>query len=234
LYFLGEPLKKSQTLVGFQCYILRMRLHPEEVANSLTHGAGLMLSLAGLVGLIVVAAQHGNAVSIVSCCVYGATLVCLYAASTAYHSAVSEDRKRVLRIVDHCCIYLLIAGTYTPFTLVVLRGSWGWTLFGLIWALAVGGILFKLHFIERFPIGSAVFYILMGWLAVIAVRPLLHAAPLGELAWILAGGLFYTTGVIFFAWERMRYNHAVWHMFVLAGSICHYVAVLYYVAPVRA
>ncbi len=211
-----------------------MRLHPEEIANSLTHGFGLVLSLAGLVALIVVAVQHGNAVSIVSCCVYGATLVCLYAASTAYHSVVSEKRKHVLQIVDHCCIYLLIAGTYTPFTLVVLRGSWGWTLFGLIWGLALAGILFKLWFFERFPIGSVVFYILMGWLAIIAVRPLLRSAPIGELQWVLAGGLFYTTGVIFYAWQRLRYNHAVWHIFVMAGSFCHYVAILYYVAPTRA
>ena len=210
-----------------------MRLHPEEVANALTHGAGLVLSVAGLVALITVASLRGNALSIVSCCVYGATLVCLYAASTLYHSVVGERRKRILRIVDHCCIYLLIAGTYTPFTLVSLRGGWGWTLFSLIWVLAVAGILFKLWFTERFPIGSAVCYVLMGWLAIIAVKPLLHAAPMGELAWVLAGGLFYTTGVIFFGWERLRYNHAVWHGFVLAGSACHYVAVLYYIAPAR-
>ncbi|MBZ5521092.1 MAG: hemolysin III family protein [Acidobacteriia bacterium] len=211
-----------------------MRMHPEEIANSLTHGAGLVLSLAGLVVLVVVASVRGTALNIVSCCVYGATLVLLYGASTVYHSVVSPRWKHVLRIVDHCCIYLLIAGTYTPFTLVILRGSWGWTLFGVVWGLALAGVLFKVWFVEHFPIGSVVLYVLMGWLAVIAIRPLMHAAPLSALGWILAGGLFYTTGVIFFGWERLRYNHAVWHIFVLAGSICHYVAVLLYVAPVRA
>jgi hemolysin III len=210
------------------------RIDYEELANSLTHGVGLALSLAGLVILIVVAALHGGVLRIVSCTVYGITLVCLYAASTIYHSVSTPGWKRVLRIVDHSCIYLLIAGTYTPFTLVILRGSWGWTVFGVVWTLALGGILFKLWFVDRFPIASTIFYLLMGWLAVVAVKPMISAVPTHALFWLLAGGLSYSAGVIFFAMPKRRYSHAVWHGFVLSGSIFHYVAILHYVAPARA
>jgi hemolysin III len=206
----------------------------EEIANALTHGAGLVLSLGGLVFLIVVTALHGNVINIVSCCVYGVTLVGLYAASTTYHTVVSPRWKRTFKIIDHCCIYLLIAGTYTPFTLVSLRGRWGWTLFGIIWGLALVGILFKLWFVNHLPIASTVVYVAMGWLVVIAFKPLLTVVSAPELAWLLIGGLFYTAGVIFFGWKKLRYSHAVWHVFVLAGSICHYVAVLYYLAPLKA
>ena len=209
------------------------RISPEEIANSLTHGLGLALSLAGLVVLVVVAALHGGVLSIVSCSVYGATLVCLYAASTVYHAVHSPRWKRVLKIVDHSSIYLLIAGTYTPFTLVALRGSWGWTLFSVVWALALGGIIFKLWFVDRFPIASTIFYLLMGWSVVIALRPLIRVVPAPALVWMLAGGLAYSAGVIFFAMPRVRYSHAVWHGFVLAGSIFHYIAILHYVAPAR-
>ncbi len=211
-----------------------MRRCPEEIANSLTHGFGLALSLGGFVALIVVAALHGSVLSIVSCGVYGATLVCLYAASTVYHTLRAPRWKRVLKIVDHSCIYLLIAGTYTPFTLVALRGSWGWTLFGMVWTLALGGIVFKLWFVDRFPTASTVFYLMMGWLVVIAVKPITSAVPVPALLWLLAGGLSYSAGVVFFAMPRLRYSHAVWHGFVLAGSIFHYVAILQYVASARA
>jgi len=220
-----------------RCSMISMgspRISSEEIANSVTHGFGLALSLAGLVVLIVVAALHGTVLSIVSCSVYGATLVCLYAASTVYHAAWAPRWKRVLKIVDHGCIYLLIAGTYTPFTLVALRGSWGWTLFGIVWALALGGIVFKLWFVDRFSIASTIFYLLMGWSVMIAVKPLISALPAPALLWVVAGGLSYTVGVIFFALPRVRYSHAVWHGFVLAGSIFHYVAILHYVAPARA
>jgi len=208
-----------------------MRISPEEIANSLTHGLGLALSLAGLVVLIVVAAIHGGTINVVSCSVYGATLVCLYAASTIYHGVTSPRWRRALKTIDHCCIYLLIAGTYTPFTLVSLRGSWGWSLFGIVWGLAIVGILLKLWFVDHFAIASTIVYLSMGWLVMIAARPILSAVPRTELTWIAAGGLFYTAGVIFFAWQKLRFNHAIWHGFVLAGSACHYVAVLYYVAP---
>ncbi|MBZ5678549.1 MAG: hemolysin III family protein [Acidobacteriia bacterium] len=209
-------------------------MEPEEIANALTHGVGLAFSIAGLVVLVIVAALHGSVVNIVSCCVYGGTLVCLYCASTIYHTTVSPRWKHILKIADHCCIYLLIAGTYTPFALLALRGAWGWTLFGIIWGLALVGVMLKLWFVDHFPIASTAVYIAMGWLALIAVKPLLRVASMPELAWLLAGGLFYTSGVVFFAWKKLPYNHAVWHAFVLAGSICHYVAVLRYLAPVRA
>jgi len=208
-----------------------MRMSPEEIANSLTHGLGLLLSLAGLVVLIAVAAIHGGVINVVSCSVYGATLVCLYAASTVYHSITSPRWRRVLKTLDHCCIYLLIAGTYTPFTLVSLRGGWGWTLFGIVWGLAIAGILFKVWFVDHFAIASTIVYLAMGWLAVIAAKPMLSLVPRTELFWIAAGGLLYTGGIVFFAWQRLRFSHAIWHGFVLAGSACHYVAVLYYVAP---
>jgi len=205
----------------------------EEVANSITHGIGLVLSLAGLVVLIVLAVLHGNAWHIASCSVYGITLVVLYTASTLYHSARTPRRKHLLRIVDHVAIYLLIAGTYTPFTLINLRGSWGWTLFGLIWSLALLGILSKLCFAHRSTAASTVMYLIMGWLVIIAIKPIVTFIPLGGLVWIFAGGLFYTVGVLFFAWEKLPFNHTIWHLFVLGGSVCHYFAVMFYVLPVK-
>ena len=213
--------------------MLAQSMHKEELINSITHGAGVALSIAGLAVLVTLAALRGTAWHIVSCSVYGATLVLLYTASTLYHSMRSPRVKRFFRIIDHAAIYLLIAGTYTPFTLVNLRGGWGWTLFGLVWGLAVLGVLFKIFFVDRFPIASTIVYILMGWLAVIAIKPLLAAVPSGGILWLLAGGLAYTLGVVFFAWEKIPYNHAAWHVFVLTGSICHYFAVLFYVLPAR-
>jgi len=202
-----------------------------ELANSLTHGAGLALSVAGCAVLVTLAALRGSAWHIVACSVYGGTLVCLYAASTMYHSVRSRRWKRFWRIVDHSSIYLLIAGTYTPFMLVNLRGAWGWSLFGVVWGLAVAGILFKVWFVDRVPVASTIVYLLMGWLAVIAVKPLVAMVPTGGLEWILAGGVLYTAGVGFFAWEKLPYHHAIWHLFVIGGSVCHYVAILQYVVP---
>jgi hemolysin III len=203
----------------------------EELANSVTHGVGLALSVAGLVILVVLASLRGSAWHIVTCSVYGATLVALYAASTVYHSVREPRAKRILQVFDHSAIYLLIAGTYTPFALVNLRGVWGWTLLGLVWALAAGGILFKIFAGIRFPKLSTLVYILMGWLAVIAIRPILTHVPLGGIAWLFAGGFAYTFGVVFYASKRVPYNHAIWHVFVLVGSICHYFAVMFYVLP---
>ena len=203
----------------------------EELANSLTHGLGLALSVAGLAVLVVLAALRGTAWHIATCAVYGASLVVLYAASTLYHSVRGPRVKRILKIVDHSAIYLLIAGTYTPFTLVILRGAWGWSLFGVVWGLALLGILWKIWFVDRFTIVSTTVYLMMGWLAVIAVKPLFALVPGGGIALILAGGICYTIGVGFFAWRRLPYHHAVWHLFVLAGSTCHFLAVLLYVIP---
>jgi hemolysin III len=202
------------------------RLSAEELANSLTHGVGLALSIAGFVVLVVLAAMRGSAWRIVSCAVYGSTLICLYTASTLYHSIHSPRLKRVLKICDHSAIYLLIAGTYTPFLLVNLRGSWGWSLFAVIWGLAMAGILFKVWFVEHFSVLSTVVYVLMGWLALVAVKPMLLSIPHSGLLWLLAGGVLYTVGVVFYAWKKVPYNHAIWHGFVLAGSSCHYFAVL--------
>lgn len=209
------------------------RLRRHELANSVTHGAGLALSVAGCAVLVTLAALRGSAWHIVACSVYSGTLVCLYAASTMYHSVRSRRLKRLLRIVDHSSIYLLIAGTYTPFTLVTLRGGWGWTLFGLVWGLTACGILFKIWFVDRVPVVSTVVYVLMGWLVVIAIKPVLAMVPVPAILWLLAGGLFYTAGVGFFAWQRLPYHHAIWHLFVICGSVCHYFAVLYYVVPAR-
>jgi hemolysin III len=212
----------------------RLRHSVEEIANAITHGIGLLLSIAGFVVLLVLAALRGTAWHIVACSIYGATLICLYTASTLYHAVISPRVKRALRIFDHSAIYLLIAGTYTPFLLVSLRGPWGWSLFGVIWGLALAGVLFKFWFVERFVILSTAVYIAMGWLVVIAAKPVITHVPFTALIWLLAGGLAYTGGVIFFAAKRIPYSHAIWHLFVLAGSICHYFAVLSTVIPPRA
>jgi hemolysin III len=211
----------------------KLRHSLEEIANAITHGIGLLLSIAGFVVLLVLAALHGTAWHIVACSIYGATLICLYAASTLYHAVISPRVKRALRIFDHSAIYLLISGTYTPFLLVSLRGPWGWSLLGVIWGLALAGVLFKFWFVERFAILSTVVYIAMGWLVVIAAKPVITHLSLTAIIWLLAGGLAYTGGVIFFAAKRIPYSHAIWHLFVLAGSICHYFAVLSTVIPPR-
>ena len=203
------------------------RISAEELANVITHGVGLALSIAGLVVLLILAAMHGGPRLIVSCAIYGSTLVCLYAASTLYHGIPSPRRKRALRIFDHSAIYLLIAGTYTPFLLVNLRGGWGWSLFGIVWGLAMAGILFKFLFVDRFSFFSTLLYLLMGWLVLIALKPLLASVPSTGLRWLFAGGLLYSLGVVFYAWKNLPFNHVIWHLFVLAASTCHYLAVLY-------
>jgi len=205
----------------------------EEIANSVTHGVGAALSVLGLVVLVVVAAMRGTAWHIAGCAVYGGSLVLLYLASTLYHALPRGRAKRVFQILDHSSIYLLIAGTYTPFTLVTLRGAWGWWMFGVVWTLAVAGIVFKCFLTGRFQVLSTAAYVAMGWMAVVALRPLLSALPWAGFLWLLAGGAAYTAGIVFFA-SRRRYAHSVWHAFVLAGSICHFVAVYRYVLPVGA
>jgi hemolysin III len=206
----------------------------EEIANSLTHGAGLVASLVGLPVLVIAAAGRGDALQVIGASVFAASLVALYAASATYHAVPPSRAKQVLRLLDHVAIYLLIAGTYTPFALGVLRGVWGWTLFGMIWSLAALGIVFKTLLRFRYPRAATLFYLAMGWLAVVAIRPMLEAMPAMGLVWIAAGGLLYTAGVGFYAWERLRYGHAVWHLFVLGGSTCHFLAVLWYGLPLPA
>ena len=204
----------------------------EEVANSVTHGLGLLASIVGSVVLIFLAAERGEAWHVVSAAVYGSTLVALYGASTLYHALKGTRAKDVLRLLDHCAIYLLIAGTYTPITLVSLRGEWGWTLFGAVWTLAVAGIFFKIFATGRFGYLSTVAYVLMGWICILALKPILLLLSPGAIALLLAGGLSYTAGTLFYQWERIPYSHAVWHLFVIAGSACHYLAIaLYVLAP---
>ncbi len=202
----------------------------EEIANSVTHGIAAVFSVAALAILVVFAAVRGTAWHIVSCAIFGVTLILLYLASTLYHALPVGRAKEVCRILDHASIYLLIAGTYTPFTLVTLRGPWGWSIFGVVWGLAVAGIVFQSLLIGRLPVLSTSVYVLMGWVVVIALRPLIHALPWGGLLWMLAGGLCYTAGVYFYA-SRSKFAHAVWHLFVIAGSLCHFFAVLLYVIP---
>lgn len=198
--------------------------------NSLTHLAGAALALTGLVVLVVRAALAGDPWKIVSFSLYGTTLFALYTFSTLYHS-VRGDAKKVLRKFDHTAIYLLIAGTYTPFTLVTLRGAWGWSLFGAVWGLAALGIAQELFLAGGKRILSVVIYLLMGWLVIIATRPLLRALPAPGFALLAAGGVLYTGGVVFYVLDKkLRHSHGIWHLFVLGGSICHYIAVLCCVA----
>lgn len=205
----------------------------EELLNCITHGLGLALSVAGSLALLALSVMRGDAWHVAGCAVFGVTLVFLYGASTLYHGFKALHLKRVLRILDHSAIYLLIAGTYTPFTLVNLRGSWGWSLFSAVWILALMGIVFKVFFVDRFEVLSTVIYLLMGWLGVVAIKPILTLLPTGGLVWLVAGGLAYTVGVVFFACRKVPYNHAIWHLFVLAGSVCHYFAVVTSVLPGR-
>jgi len=201
----------------------------EEVANSATHGLGLLASIAGAVVLIVLGAQRGEAWHVVSAAIYGATLVTLYSASTLYHAFKGTRAGGALRVLDHCAIYLLIAGTYTPITLVSLRGGWGWTLFGLVWGLATAGIFFKILATGRFAILSTAAYVLMGWLCIVAVKPMVMLLSPGALVLLALGGVLYTAGTVFYHSKRVPYSHAVWHLFVVAGSACHYLAIALYV-----
>ena len=205
----------------------------EELVNVITHAIGAALGIAGLSALLVGAARHGDPWRLVSFSIYGATLVMLYLASVFYHGARSPRAKKLLQVFDHTAIYLLIAGTYTPFTLVSMRGPWGWTMFGLIWGLAIAGILMKVFYFGRMGILSTMLYLLMGWIVVIAIKPVMDAISLRGLAWLVAGGLAYTLGVIFYAWHRLPYAHPVWHLFVLAGSALHFFAIYFYVLPMR-
>ena len=203
----------------------------EEILNSITHGLGLLLSIAGLVVLIVLAARYGDAWRAVSFSVYGASLVILYLASTLYHSFPLGRAKDVFRIIDHSAIYILIAGSYTPFALISLRGGWGWALFGIIWSLALLGIVFKIFFVKRFLVLSTLIYLAMGWLSLIAVRPMLASIHTGGILWLLAGGMFYTLGIFFHFLKDIPFNHAMWHLAVLAGAIFHFFAMIYHVVP---
>ena len=206
----------------------------EEIANAVTHGLGIGLSVAALTLLVVVSAIWGNGWHLGSSIAYGVTLVLLYLASTLYHSITHEGARHVLKIIDHSSIYLLIAGTYTPFTLVTLRDNGGWWLFGIVWTLAIAGVVLEAFWVYRPKWLSVVVYLGMGWLVVTAINPLLENLEPGGVWLLLAGGVAYTLGTIFYVLKRVPYMHAVWHLFVLAGSVCHFLAVMLYVLPTPA
>lgn len=203
----------------------------EEIANSVIHGVGIVLGIAGLGVLTAFASLRGDAWHIVGCSIFGAALILLYTTSTLYHSIPHPRAKAVMRTLDHSAIFILIAGTYTPFLLVNLRGPWGWSLFGIIWGLALIGIALRVARGRRSTLLSVGLYVGMGWAVVVAIEPMLDGVAPGGLLLLLLGGLAYTLGVVFYVWKRLPYHHAIWHVFVLAGSILHFFAILFYVIP---
>lgn len=203
----------------------------EEIANGITHGIGIILAIAALGVLTAFAGIYGNAWHMVSVSVYGTTLILLYTASTLYHSIQNPRAKRIFQLLDHSAIFLLIAGTYTPFTLVNLRGPWGWGLFGVIWGLAVLGVVLNLSLSRRWRSASLLLYIGMGWVVVVAIKPLVATVPVNGIVFLFLGGMSYTAGILFYGWKRLKFHHAIWHVFVLTGSILHFFAVLFYVLP---
>jgi len=209
----------------------------EEIANSVTHGIGALLSVAGLTMLVVYATMAADPWVTVGVSVFGSTMVLMYLASTLYHALPNPNVKRLFRKLDHCAIYLLIAGTYTPFLLVNLRGPWGWSLFGVLWTIALAGCLFKVAFIDAgahlgwWDKVSTGLYVAMGWAIVIALKPTIELVPHPALLLMALGGLAYTGGVVFYLWQRLPYNHAIWHLFVIAGSALHFFAVFFFIIP---
>jgi len=212
-------------LDGMLTDMSEIRFHREEIANALTHGIGIVLSIGGGAVLITMTAMSAGAREIVSVAVFSAALILLYSASTAYHAARHPRTRFRLKVLDHCAIFLLIAGTYTPFTIAAIRGTWGWALFGVIWGLAVFGIIFKIFFTGRYAYLSTATYIGMGWLVLIAFVPLTQALTPTALFWLIAGGVLYTAGTLFYHNKKVPYSHAIWHLFVLGGSVCHFTSV---------
>ncbi|MCU0664432.1 MAG: hemolysin III family protein [Myxococcota bacterium] len=203
----------------------------QEIANAVTHGIGAGLAIAALAVLVTFAGLQGDPWKVVSFSIYGSMLVLLYMASTLYHALVPRKAKKVFQILDHSAIYLVIAGTYTPFMLVTLRGPWGWTLFGITWGLAALGVTLTALFIDKLKLGAVLTYVGMGWMIVIAFKPLIAELSMGGLWWLLAGGFSYTIGILFYANKRIPFHHTIWHMFVLGGSTAHFFAMLFYVLP---
>ena len=211
-------------------YSLKTQSLGEEITNSITHGVGIGLSIAALVILVVLASRRGDAWRIVSFSIYGASLILLYMSSTLYHSSVNPKIKKIFRIIDHSAIYLLIAGTYTPVTLTLMRGAWGWTLFGLAWGMAIGGIIITALLLDKLKSLLVLSYVAMGLLVVIAIKPMMQVVPRGMIIWLFIGGACYILGIIFYLWKRLPYHHPIWHLFVLAGSISHFLGILFYLA----
>jgi hemolysin III len=205
----------------------------EEIANAVTHGVGAALGIAGLSVMTVAAARHG-AGRVVPCVLYGSFMVLMFLVSTLYHSLTPPRAKRVFRVLDHEMIFLMIAGTYTPMMLLGLGGAWGWSLFGVVWGLAVAGLVFQGIFTGRFKLASTLIYVLMGWVVVIAFKPLVERVPAPGIRWLAVGGVCYTLGAVVYLFKKVPYHHAVWHLAVLGGAICHYFAILWYVLPPEA
>jgi hemolysin III len=203
----------------------------EEKINIISHATGFILSIVAFVLLVTHANLHGDVWHIVSFSIFGASLIILYAASTFYHSAKKSELRNRLKIIDHASIYVLIAGTYTPFTLVTLKGTIGWVIFGTSWGLALTGIILKLFFTGKYNLISTIMYVLMGWVIVFAIKPLINNLPLEGLLWLFAGGISYTIGAILYSIKKIKFNHAIFHMFVLMGSFCHFMSVFFYVLP---
>ena len=206
----------------------------EEMLNAATHGFGAILSMSGLVVLIVSANLYGNIWHRLSFSIYGISLLLMYMASTLYHSFKNEKLKHIFKICDHASIYLLIAGTYTPFTLVLFQGTLGWSIFGIIWGLALLGIAQQIFFVDRFEIFSTLCYIIMGWFIIIFIKPLVTSMPFAGFCWLVAGGLLYTFGAGIYLCSQLPFNHTVWHLFVLGGSLCHFITILCFVLPIHA
>lgn len=205
----------------------------EEFANAITHGVGLALAIAALSVLATFSAQGGDVWRVVSLSVYGASLVLLYTTSTLYHAFPWPGLKRLLNRLDHAAIFVLIAGSYTPFALVTMRGAWGWTIFGLVWGITLVGVYLEVFHFKRFPKTELALYLAMGWIIVVAVKPMFAAMPVGGMFWLGAGGLCYTGGVVFYVWHSLPYHHAIWHLFVLAGSLLHFFGIYHYVLPLK-
>jgi len=203
----------------------------EEKINIISHATGFILSIVAFVLLVMGASLHGDVWQIVSFSIFGASLIILYGASTLYHSAKKPVLRNKLNIIDHVSIYVLIAGTYTPFTLVTLKGTIGWVIFGISWGLALTGIILKLFFTGKYDLISTIMYVFMGWVIVFAIKPLIHNLPLEGLLWLFAGGISYTIGAILYSINKIKFNHAIFHMLVLIGSFCHFVSVFFYVLP---
>ena len=199
----------------------------EEIINSITHGVGFFLSIAGLSILVILSVHKGDPWKITAFSIYGATLIIMFLNSTLYHGITHSKIKHFFQKLDHSSIFILIAGTYTAITLTAMRGTWGWTLFGIIWGLAISGIIFKLIFFGRYKKINMAIYLIMGWMILIAIKPLILMVPSPTLLWIIIGGLFYTIGTIFYAWQSLSYNHVIWHVFVLGGSVSHFIGMLY-------
>jgi hemolysin III len=203
----------------------------EEIANAVTHGIGAFLSIVALTWLLLLTRENGDLWQIAGFSIYGSALITLYIMSSIYHAVTGEKLKRLFRLLDHAAIFLLIAGTYTPLLLIAMRGPWGWTLFALIWTMAVAGLIYELLYLGRYKWISLSIYIAMGWLAIIAIKPMMTMLPDGLLHWIVYGGLLYTGGIVFYVWKRLPYNHAVWHLFVLGGSAMHFTGILLHLTP---